>query len=76
MFDAIAGRFQCGTQQFTSGEVAAALLGDMIVVVQSGGHGRLDRCGEHLTGVLAHFEQGRDHSGVTGDESGAITGHV
>ena len=65
-----------GIEHRAAPPVAFALLGDMLVVIQRGDHGRLNGAGHHQAGVFAHLQQPGHHVRVARHETGPVAGHV
>ncbi len=74
--DPEAGPLEGSGQHPAASQVAGALFVDMRLVAQRGHHRRLNRGGQHQTGMLAYLEQLGHHADIPGNEPGAVTRQV
>jgi len=76
MIDPEAGSEQRLLQQPTTTAVAFPLNLDVILVTQGSDHRGLNRGGHHHAGMLAHLQQFGDQTGIAGQVTGPVAGHV
>ncbi len=76
MFDRESGDGQRRGEHRAPVGVARPLLGNVHVVGQRRGHGRLNRRRDHRPAVPPHFQQPGDKPWIPGDEAGAVAGEV